>query len=114
MTIHIPNKTDSGWHIIFIDGKLINLRPKSFRYFFIMAAQRLIDDGWVDQDELEVSLNVPKHVYRLRKELRDQGVPNIIESGRYKYRLCDAEITIEAEKFEDYADFDIRYLAGKL
>lgn len=110
MTLHLVGTWVSTRRLIKIDGKSIYLRPKSFRYIFLLAAAKTKPGGWIKLDDFEPT-NVSRNMYRLRLQLKQAGFKDLIECNGGAYRLSDSitDICIErTPELENDRDCEIR------
>lgn len=113
---------------ISLDGRICNLRGKSFRYLFALATARHLhgdfgklhyDDGWINKRDIEPGTNQTKYFYQLRQELKAacDGAQRLIENngrGFYRLALQRGQICFDFDSLEDFPDPDVREMVEKL
>ncbi|MCK4858473.1 MAG: DEAD/DEAH box helicase [candidate division Zixibacteria bacterium] len=98
----------------------IDITPKSFNYLFKLTAARLLSiDGWLSKEEIEPGFNQAKNIYRIKQELKRYatGLERCIENnkaGRYRINLQPAQIRIDYESMDSFADRELAELARRL
>jgi hypothetical protein len=106
--------------LVRINGRPISLTGKSFKYLFSLAWSRLTkDNGWLYKEDLEQGFNQARYLYRLRKEIGRDFMPDwpLYENNRSGYYrlIADREkIKVNVDALKENPDYEIRKMASDL
>jgi len=106
--------------LVRINGRPIGLTGKSFKYLFSLAWSRLTkDNGWLYKEDLEQGFNQARYLYRLRKEVGRDFMPDwpLYENNRSGYYrlIADREkIKVNVDALKENPDYEIRKMASDL
>jgi hypothetical protein len=106
-------------YLVKIDGFPVRLTGKSFKYLAKLASSRLLgNDGWIYKDDIEIGFNQARYLYRLKQELRSQGISwPIFENNRlgyYRLHLDPSKVRLNIDNLKNHDDFELRQIADKL
>lgn len=106
-------------YLVKIDGFPVRLTGKSFKYLAKLVFSRLLNrDGWIYKDDIEVGFNQARYLYRLKQEMKNNGVSwSIFENNRlgyYRLDLDPSKIRLNLDNFKNHYDFELRQMAQEL
>lgn len=99
-----------------IGNRQVPLRPKSFKYFAILAYHRQnAGNGWVHKEDIEAGDNQARYLYRLKNEILSALGWNwrVFDNDRHGcYRLNAEPVTISLNRnnLGLFPDFEINRL----
>ncbi|MCJ7507463.1 MAG: DEAD/DEAH box helicase [candidate division Zixibacteria bacterium] len=104
--------------LIYLDQKRIPLSAKSFKYLVkLVWGIFKREGGWVHKFEFEPGINQAKYIYRLRNELKQDKIDELIENNRlgyYRLNVRPNEIEIDKSRLLQNADAEVKKWAGEL
>ena len=121
MKLQILGATQNKRLLIKLDGIVIWLSNKSFKYLVLLSIARLTSpEGWITCEDIEPGKNQARYLHRLRNELRTcltESSWRVYESNRrgsYRLALDSSEVEIDLEVLSNSDDYDIRQAVKKL